>query len=235
MCKSTNIAAMWKRDWRKFRSGKRRSYQWIHPDDREHVRTHFKKHKKCLNTFPSPFFGPIDTAKVIIAYASPGNSPADKKLAKDPDWIRRRVRSFNGRSKCDLNLFRDHEKAKRWFEQRVDKILGFNISEVSKQIAFVNLSAYRGDSSVWREAACAPTTQAMRYWLRERICEKRGPVVLIMRAANEWGFGKAPFQKGKKLFVLDTTRSGLPKSGEQSKRARAVNRSALAAARKAVA
>jgi hypothetical protein len=197
------------------------------------VRKHFKKHEEFLDTFPSPFFGPIKTAKLIMAYASPGNSPEDKKQAENPNWIKMRVKSFDGTSESDLSLFDDHKKAQRWFQARIDKILGVDISKVCKDVAFVNLSAYRGDSTIWSEVACAPTTQAMRQWLREKICERNGPIVLIMRADDRWGFGKRPFQaKRKNLFVLDTTPAGLPKSNEKTKEARAVTKNALLAASK---
>lgn len=190
----------------------------MHPKDKDDVDLLFKKMRKNLNTFPCPFWGPILTAKVVLCYAGPGSTEhkiygSDRKNARDPNWVKERVRSFDGKTPINFSLL--HPTARAWFSGRIGSILGVSkevAEEYGGEVAVVDLTAYRGVNTAWEEVAFLPSTQVMRSWAKEvlfvdAIREKR--VVLVMRANKWWGVPSGPWKRGN-LFAPACTRSGYP-------------------------
>ncbi|WP_428246275.1 hypothetical protein [Ferrovibrio sp.] len=207
------IFEMWNRPASDFQAGDR----YIHPADKADVEEIFDYHRPYLNTFPAPFWGPLRTAKLVLAYAGPGNTENDedddRTQAANPVWRNARCASFDGVTPFDAGLH--HGRALRWFKSRARKVLGEDdpnsLDKFADQIAFAELTAYRGPETKWREVAFLPTTQAMRTWARTVLfpeAEERKRVVLIMRAHQWWGVRKTPAWGRGHLYAPETNRSG---------------------------
>jgi hypothetical protein len=207
---------------------------FVHPEDREDVENLFDYHKDFLNTYPAPYWGPLRTAKLVLAYAGPGNTigqgeNGDVGQAQSVDWLARRHNSLSGDAPLDDKLH--HGVLQSWFRTRLRSVLkdrDANLDQFSNAIAFINLTAYRGTETKWEEVAFLPSTQVMRNWARSDLfpdAEAGRRVVIIMRAHKWWGIRKAPWSKGS-LFAPPVNRAGVLLSEQD------VGKAAQAAARK---
>lgn len=209
--------------------------RFVHPEDRSEVENLFDYHKKYLETFPAPYWGPLKTAKLVLAYAGPGNTVregvnGDAGQAQSLDWLKRRHISLSGDAPLDKELY--HDRLQSWFRTRLRSVLKDNdidlLDRFADVIAFVNLTAYRGEETKWEEVAFLPSTQIMRDWARSSLfpdAEAGKRVVIIMRAHKWWGIRKAPWSKGS-LFAPPVNRSGVLLSEQE------VGKAAQSAARR---
>jgi hypothetical protein len=207
--------SFWALTPRRLRLGRRR---WVHPHDLQDVVELFRYHHDFLHTFPAPFFGPLKTAKLVLAYAGPGNTTTgeenDDTQGRDLAWVRRRLASFNGKTPIEWNLIQP--RARQWFRSRLANLLDISVRQLDEiaaietKIAFVNLAAYRGIETKWDEVAFLPSTQVMRSWARSvlfRDARTKKRVVVLMRANKWWGIRNGPWTSGF-LFAPQTIRSG---------------------------
>lgn len=188
---------------------------WRHPDDREDIDLLFKKMKENLNTFPCPFWGPIDTAKLVLCYAGPGSTEnkhgSDRRDARNEEWLKERIASFNGTTPINFGII--HNRARNWFLSRIARVLDISKSEaedLGAKVAIVDLTAYRGVTTTWEEVAFLPSTQMMRQWAKHSLFKEakaKRRVVLVMRANKWWGVPSKPWSDGY-LFTPDCNRSG---------------------------
>jgi len=203
---------LWKRPASDFHTEE----HFIHPKDKADVKEIFEYHRPYLNTFPAPFWGALRTAKLVLCYASPGNTENnmddDRTQAADPNWRKARCASFDGETPLDAISY--HGKAIQWLRSRVKNVLREDVpntfGKFANQVAFVNLTAYRGPSTKWREVASLPTTQAMRNWAQTVLfpeAKQKKRIVLIMRAHRRWEVETPAWSRGH-LFAPEVTRNG---------------------------
>lgn len=202
-------ASVWRHPKSDFKYGKGR---WVHPLDQGDVRLLLKRTKPKLNTFPSPFFGPLLSAPLVLCYASPGISKhrpdLDVKDAKRRNWINNRLRSLDGRTAIDFDGL--HSDSRNWIIRQLKSLLDVSHDDAKKlggKVAILELSAYRGVRTEWNEVGLLPTTNLTREWAKavlfpEAIAKKR--VVIVLRAAQWWALPPPPWSKGH-LFVPLTT------------------------------
>jgi len=229
--------SFWSLTWRQMRLDRRK---WAHPADREDIKNLFRYHRKYLHTFPAPFFGPLATAKIVVAYAGPGNTVVgkenDNSQGRSLDWVKERLDSFDGKSPLNWKLIQP--RARRWFQARLANILGIPKFEgdrsIDSNVAFVNLTAYRGDETKWEEVAFLRSTQVMRNWVRAVLFPEarvRERIVIVMRANRWWGIRNGPWKDGY-LFVPRATRSGhIVKNCKVGRAARIAARRAIGVAK----
>lgn len=190
--------------------------QFVHPADLELVDELFDRHRATLCTFPSPFLGPLKTAKVVLAYAGPGDTDEgeanDRTDALDRKWVDQRLASFDGETPIDPVML--HGAAWNWMESRLASVLGESpgtcLNRFKSSVALVDLTAYRGRNVTWAELAFLETTQAMRAWARRVLfaeARREERVVIVMRAHVWWGLKPPSWSKGL-LFCPAVNRSG---------------------------
>lgn len=209
-----------------------RDGRWIHPLDRDDLELSFDRMRADLDTLPCPFIGPLHTAKVVLCFAGPGSTEqADKRDAKKPLWVERRLRSFDGKSAIDFTEF--HPAAKAWFVSRIASVLGVGKADVEalgRKVAILELCAYRGASTHWEECGFLPTTQLTRRWAHHRLFKdaREGKrVVIVLRARAWWGLAPGAWSHNS-LFAPSVTAGGyLITNCQIGKAARKAARSAL--------
>lgn len=230
-------ASVWRRPKSDFVYGKER---WVHPLDQGDVRLLLKRTKPKLITFPSPFFGRLLSAPLVLCYASPGVSKKKLDLdvhdARRRGWIEKRLRSLNGRTAIDFDGL--HNDSREWVIRQLKSLLHVSHDDAKKlggKVAILELSAYRGVRTEWDEVGLLPTTNLTREWAKavlfpEAIAKKR--VVIVLRAAQWWALPPPPWRDGH-LFVPKTTPGALIVSNS-SRKARKVAKVAKETARRAV-
>jgi hypothetical protein len=139
---------------------------FVHPEDRAEVENLFEYHADFLKTYPAPYWGPLRTARLVLAYAGPGNTDGegengDAGQAQSADWLARRYRSLSGDAPLDKELH--HGVLESWFRTRLRSVLKYKQADLPKEadpldrfadaVAFINLTAYRGKETRWEEVA----------------------------------------------------------------------------------
>lgn len=209
-----DVFQLWHRDPQEFQTDDGR---YIHPDDRAAIdgNLFFEYHKKYLNTFPSPFWGALRTAPLVLLFASPGNTQRlDEENAADASWRRRRCASFNGTEPLTTPGLL-HAEAERWICDQVRSLLELppdaDIGKTLAKIAIADLTAYRGARSEWHEVAFLRTTLAMRDWAQTTLFpqgKNNERIVIIHRARQWWGVPPGKAWSLGSLFAPETTRGG---------------------------
>lgn len=180
--------------WKKLKRG-----QTIHPADKEvlgRVKNGFDL--RCL---PTPFFGPLRTAPVVLLYLSPGISKRTLKEAKSRKSQTSHIEGLRGYSPIG--------NASEWSRSRTRPFGEWEV--VRGKIAVLNISPYHSKTfGKHGMLATLPSSRMSLDWVqrvlfREAVEKKR--VVVCMRSASYWGLqpGMKPFGY---LFAPRVTRAG---------------------------
>lgn len=160
----------------------------IHPRDAQVLGR--VPHDFDLRCLPSPFRGPLRTAKIVLLYASPGWDE-DEVAHAQTDGARRYyelVRSGN----CELPTAEEHPSGYRWARSRVEQFECGTYDELRSKIAFLNINAYKSESLDGQRhvLAALPSCRAALDWAQRILfpaAEKGERIVVCLRSANYWG------------------------------------------------
>ncbi|HEY0236474.1 MAG TPA: hypothetical protein VGC86_15690, partial [Afipia sp.] len=154
----------------------------IHPADEEVLSK--AQHSLNLDCLPTPFYGPLKTAPIVLLYLNPGLSPKDIERADNSEeqefYWRQRQGSEPLRSQVGL-------ATKSWWVSRVKRI-DRDPEKLREKLAVLEICPYH--SATFNDAFLIPrlpSCQVALNWAREVLfyearLEKR--VVICLRAAN---------------------------------------------------
>jgi hypothetical protein len=185
----------------------------VHPADDDvlkRVRHHFD-----LNCIPTPFYGPLKTAPVVLLYLSPGLGERTKREAKTSKARREWRRIRRGMQP----LWRSGNPNVPWPSRRT-RCFG-EWEDLRTKVAFLNISPYH--SKTFEDShllAALPSCRKTLDWAQsvlfsQAIAGQR--VVIAMRSAGFWGLQEGrPY--GKALFAPAVVRAGFMRHGEMRER-----------------
>ena len=177
----------------------------VHPDDEPVFAAHGKR-ALDLDCLPTPYYGPIKTAPIVLLYLNPGLSEKDKEEAASEDG-----RQFYWRQRQGSESLRSQLNAvkKSWWVSRT-KRLHPNPEYLRHRLAILELCAYHSKEFVdWPLLNKLPSSQAAREWATSTLfAEARSQqrLVICLRSAKHWGL--TPGTHSGWLFAPHVTRSG---------------------------
>ena len=170
-----------------------------------------------LRCLPLPFGGPLRTARVVLLFQSPGQSPQDVDEANTPEAHARYQKQREGRA--SLVGPDEHNAAWRWWAERTKRFGDWR--ELRDKIAYLNIGAYH--SPTFRDLpvlAALPSSRAALGWAQTVLfpqAEHGERVVVCLRSAQFWGLGKRR-RCGKDLYAPEVGRGGhIVGKGERAK------------------
>lgn len=174
----------------------------VHPADTE-VLSRLKE----TFSFPTPYVGPLRTAKVVFLYLSPGLSEDDLVEAGSAEFRERAKRAREGREPMPSQ--EEHPAGAKWWYERT-KCLGFKWEDVRSKIAGLEISPYHSRQVPKQEALISlPSARASVDWAQnvlfpEAVAGKR--LVVCLRSRSCWGLKAG--KQGDALYAPNTTRGG---------------------------
>ena len=179
---------------------------------------------------PNPFFGPLQSAPVVLLYLSPGLDAFDEKKADDPAY--KSFFTFQWSGNAALPSEAEYAPWWQWWSRRVRQF-GIDPLAVRERVAFLNISPYRSKSfHDWPMLAALPSSRAALDWAQDVLFPQAydgGRIVVCMRSAKYWGLSPRmdgmPWGKG--LYTLPFTQSGYLHHGEARERVGAAVRKKL--------
>ena len=177
----------------------------IHPADRSVLAR--VTHGFDLSCLPTPWFGPLAVAPIVLLYLAPGLAPGfDRAFAETADgqkWARD-IRDGHQ----PLPSKAQHEPAHRWWTSRVK---AFHSPEaIADQVGIADIAPYHSVSFTDGPMLTAlPSARAMVDWAQTELFPQavRGErIVICMRSPRFWGL-RAGWSEGA-LFSPETNRSG---------------------------
>lgn len=173
--------------------------QTIHPADRDVLQR--TKHHFELRCLPTPYYGTLRTAPLVLLYLSPGLSKKDLRKAKDRTKQREAIKSLLGHTELSKRF--------KWCKSRT-KCFG-KWEKLRRKVAVLNISPYH--SKAFHDhglLAALPSSRVSLEWAQhvlfpEAIARKR--IVICMRSASYWGLTQGKTEIGW-LFAPVITRAG---------------------------
>lgn len=177
----------------------------MHPLDKpvlERVRHGFN-----LDCLPTPWFGPLRTAPVVLLFLAPGLSPDfDLPFARSKTgqaWVAN-CRSGNQ----PLPLADSYRTAHSWWRSRTK--LFQSSDDLSTKIAIADIAPYHSAHfDDWLLLGALPSARTMVSWAQDVLFPqalRKERIVVCMRAPAAWGL-RSGFQDGY-LYGPETTRGG---------------------------
>lgn len=178
---------------------------FIHPRDRRVLSR--IDHSFSENVLPTPFFGPLRTARIVLLYLSPGLDDQDVVLAKQPVEQARFLATMKGTA--PLPGPDDHLPAWKWWSSRTRRFGPWE--RMRNEVAVLDISPYHSRTfKDWHALAALPSSRASLDWAQQTLfpqAERGERVVLCMRSPKWWGLGKKA-RYGEGLFVPAVGRGG---------------------------
>lgn len=198
----------------------------IHPADAPIFSRLKGQHAFDLKCLPLGYSGPLQNARVVLLFLSPGLSPSDRVYAKRAEW--QAIYATQRTGLADL-LTHPCASGYRWRKSRL-AFLGDWERSLDK-IAIFNIGAYHSNDFTDHDVlASLPSSRAALDWAQSVLfpeAEAGKRVVICMRAANYWGL-RAGQRYGASLFAPMTTRGGHMAKGLLRERIVKVAQEALA-------
>ena len=166
------------------------------------------EHTFNLQCLPTPFFGPLRTASVVLLYLNPGLREVDVQhaTAVAGHEFYRRQRAGD----APLPTRDEHSSWWKWWQGRVGQ-LGFVQPDDSRNsVAVLNILPYK--STDFRDPdiiAALPSCRNCLEWAQSQLfpeAEAKKRVVICLRSASRWGL-KIGGEHGY-LFAPPVTRGG---------------------------
>jgi hypothetical protein len=207
----------------------------IAPDQRVHPRDQpvFDRvsHGFDLRCLPACFFGPLETAPVVLLYLSPGFAEEEIAAADSKEMQFHLAASRTGTQ--PLSGPSEYPSRWRWWSSRT-KLFG-DWDSLRSSIAVLNIGAYHSKDFVDAPLLAAlPSSRVTLDWAQEALFTEAMEgrrIVVCMRAARFWGLDKAS-RHGQSLYAPKVTRGGHMTSGVERDEIMAVVTAAVAAHRK---
>lgn len=176
----------------------------IHPDDRATWDRLAPTFSPCL---PTPYYGRLADAPVVLLYLSPGLSDQDLAEARDPKAQQRYVRIRAGQE--PLATAENWKDLWDWWTPRT-RVFG-KPDELRQRVAVLNISPYKSkDFTDHAALAALPSCRATIEWAQRVLfpdAEAGRRVVVCLRAAQWWGL-TAGKRYGSSLFAPLVNRAG---------------------------
>lgn len=160
-----------------------------------------------LRCIPTPFYGRLRTAPVVLLYLSPGWNQLDVEEANDSTAQARYQRARQGNTALEGEG--EHAPRLRWWTERTKRLGQPN--ELRDNLAVLNISAYHSvgfkDDAL---LAALPSCRAALDWAQSVLfpqAERGERVVVCMRSAKFWGLGQRR-RYGEALFAPAVGRGG---------------------------
>lgn len=186
----------------------------IHPDDRVVWDRLAPTFSPCL---PTPYYGRIADAPVVLLFLSPGLSDRDLPEAEDPDAQRRYMRIRAGQE--PLATAESWKDLWDWWTPRT-RIFG-PPEELRHRVAVLNVSAYKSkDFDDHAALAALPSCRATIEWAQRVLfpeAEAGRRVVVCLRASRWWGL-TAGKRYGASLYAPLVNRAGHMVKGDGADR-----------------
>ena len=179
----------------------------VHPDDRA-VLERLPEHGFDLNLLPTPFNGPLRTAKVVLLYPAPGRSVGDEKEAASDQGQKRALKQYGGNEP----LFEPDQQAEghKWLASRL-KFLGVSWPQLRTRVAVLEMAPYHSKNFSSKTPVIAlPSARVAVGWAQRVLFPQaiRGERVVVgMRSHHHWGLARGSYS-GEALFAPETTRHG---------------------------
>lgn len=176
----------------------------VHPADREILFN--APNKFDLDCLPTPFYGPLRTAPIVLLYTNPGHSDKDKKAGSDPS-----EQQFYFRQRQGNEWLRDQRglTEKSWWVSRTKRICA-DPEYLRSRVAVLELCPYHSSSFVdAKMARTLPSYQTALGWAHQYLfpmARARERVVICLRAAKRWGLQRNASDGF--LFAPGVNRSG---------------------------
>jgi hypothetical protein len=166
------------------------------------------EHTFDLQCLPTPFFGPLRTAEVVLLFLNPGLRDVDiqhAKTAAGQDLYRRQRDGL-----APLPTRSEHESWWKWWRGRVGQLGYRQPDEARNSVAVLNILPYK--SKDFRDpdiVAALPSCRNCLEWAQSHLfaqAEAKQRVVICLRSAARWGL-KTGGEQGY-LFAPQVTRGG---------------------------
>jgi hypothetical protein len=186
----------------------------IHPADKTVITR--GAHSFDLKCLPSPFGGPLRTAKIVLLFLNPGLSEPDYRDARTAVGKRRCFEKLSGSSL--LPTREEHEPAHKWITSITRRFGSYE--QVRKSVAVLELCPYHSRNfRDWHMLAALPSSRFMSDWAQNVLFPQAiagDRIVICMRSPKYWGLDGGR-RYGKSLFAPSVTRGGhlLAKSREK--------------------
>ncbi len=159
----------------------------IHPEDEPFLKGLTAKHNLCLDCLPVPFYGPLQTAKIVLLYLNPGLGEADLDAANNMDEQQFYWRQRQGREplRSQINLAK-----KSWWVSRTKRISP-DTEFLRHQLAVLELCPYHSKSfKDGKLLKALPSSRVALNWARNVLfpqARDKAKVVICLRSAKRWG------------------------------------------------
>ncbi|UFW69203.1 hypothetical protein [Bradyrhizobium sp. WU425] len=197
----------------------------MHPADAPIFSRLKGKHAFDLRCLPLNFSGPLQNARVVLLYLSPGLSKHDATFAKTSAGQRFYSEQRTGRAALPND---PSSLGYEWRRSRL-RFLGDWESALDR-IAVMNIGAYHSKTFTDHDVLAAlPSSRKALDWAQNVLfpeAEAGKRVVICMRAAKYWGL-RAGNVYGRSLFAPTAGRSGHMLKGAMRERIEKAARSAL--------
>jgi hypothetical protein len=180
----------------------------IHPADRSILGTEDGTHEFDLNCIPTPFYGPLKSAPIVLLYLNPGLSDGDRKAASD-----KAEQQFYWRQRQGLEPLRSQIglAKKCWWVSRTKRFCD-DPETLRDRLAVLQLCPYHSKSfksADARIAARLPSYKMALDWAHDALfpaARARTRIVICLRSSKRWKL--QPESREGFLFVPKVTRSG---------------------------
>ena len=177
----------------------------IHPDDKEVLER--VQHGFDLRCLPGPFFGPLQTAKVVFLYLSPGFVPEDVTDAECEHVQNLYAKQRTGTAQIPGPD--DYPAAWNWWHAHVN-VFG-ELEDMRDKIAFLNIGAYKSEAfNDHPLLASLPSCRVSIDWAQANLFPEAMEgrrIVICMRSHRYWGLKRGEAY-GKSLYAPETTPAG---------------------------
>ncbi|MBN9583416.1 MAG: hypothetical protein J0G37_18150 [Afipia sp.] len=179
----------------------------VHPED-DAILSKIPKsaHKFDLQCLPTPFYGPLRTAKIVLLYSNPGLTEKDKESANDffEQQFFYKQRQGNEPLRSQIGL-----QKKSWWVSRTKRICE-DTDYLRTRLAVLELCPYHSiEFKNVRLVKQLPSYKVALNWAHKELFPRaraRQVVVICLRAAKHWGL-QENVGDGY-LFVPKVNRSG---------------------------